>query len=81
MTSGLYYGQLVLCILSFIVLYWHISRNQKGLWVVPVVCVMHVAWWLLTGDTSLLFFIGILLVGFLYRLPWSRWHKQQTRED
>lgn len=78
--DSLYHGQIVLCVLSFIVLYWNISRGKGPLWVIPVVCVLHAAWWWLTGDESLVWFIAILLVGFLYRLPWGRWGKKPRNE-
>ena len=78
--ESLYHGQIVLCVLSFAVLYWNISRNKGALWIVPVVCVLHALWWYLTGDTTMLFFIGILAVGFLYRFPWGRLGKKSRNE-
>lgn len=78
--ESLYLGQIVLCVVSFIILYWNISRNKGALWVIPIVCLMHCAWWLLTGDTTLLFFIGILLIGMLYRLLWTRRGKKYRNE-
>lgn len=79
-SESLYNGQIVLCVLSFIVLYWIISRDKGPLWVIPVVCVLHAAWWWFTGDKSLVWFIAILLVGFVYRL-WERRGKKSPNEE